>query len=237
MTGSIAARLKTVRDRIDAAAIRANRQPGEVKLLAVSKTKPAEMVVEAILAGHYLFGENRFQEAPGKITTVREVIGETARPVEWHFIGHLQSNKVRKVLEWFDLIESVDSQKLLNRIDQIAGELEITARCLLQINISGAESQYGIDLEELDSILEQVSNLDCVRVEGLMAIGPLTSDEDVLRSAYGLVRQKAELIRKQKIRNVSMDTLSLGMSGDFEIAIEEGATIVRIGTMIFGSRE
>ncbi len=234
---SLAERLQQVRDKITDAATAAGRDPAEIHLLAVSKTKPAEMVVEAVRAGQLLFGENKFQGAPEKIDRVAELLEPKEPRPRWHFIGHLQSNKVRKVLQQFEMIQSLDSIKLINRVDRIAGDLGIQARGLIQVNVAEAESQYGFTVEKVMEAVQACAGRDHLLVEGLMAIGPLTDDESEIARAFGTVRKLTDTIGSQQIDGVTMQTLSLGMTSDMEIAIAEGATMVRVGTAIFGSRE
>ncbi len=237
MAGEIAERLSRVRERMEAAARRAGRDPSAVRLLAVSKLVPAERVVEAAEAGQTLFGENRFQGSAEKLARVRELRGADAPPLQWHFIGHLQSNKVRKVLQTFDCVQSLDSLDLIRRVEHVAADLGITARGLLQVNCSGAPTQYGFPPEKLEEAAEAAARCPHLRIEGLMAIGPNTTDEKVIRAAFRDVRRRAEELAQRGFDGVTMETLSLGMSGDFEPAIEEGSTLVRIGTAIFGPRE
>lgn len=236
MRSGISERLVTVRERIQHAAERAGRDPDSIELVAVSKFHPAEAVAEAIEAGLRHFAENRFQDTPAKIEAIRTRFPELRDEIRWSFIGTLQSNKVKPVLQWFDSIQSVDRSSLLERINRIAGEQGNIADLLLQTNISGAETQGGIPLNELPALVEHGATLEHVRIEGLMAIGPNTDDETVIREAYINLRKAAEEIRDREYPNVSMDTLSMGMTGDLEISIEEGSTLVRIGTAIFGPR-
>ncbi len=233
---SIAERLLLVREQIANAAVKAGREPSEIQLLAVSKTKPAEMVVEAVQAGQTMFGENKLQGAPEKIDRVAELLlPENPRPI-WHFIGHLQSNKVRKVLEQFSFVQSLDSAKLVDRVERIAGEMGIAAHGLLQVNIAEADSQFGFPVDDVMEMVEACAEYSSLHIDGLMAIGPNTDDEVEIASAFASVRKLAEKIESQHIANVSMKTLSLGMTDDMEIAIAEGSTMVRVGTAIFGPR-
>lgn len=236
MPGVVAERLRIVQERIARAAERAGRDPAQIELVAVTKTLPPELVAEGVRAGLRRFGENRFQEAPEKIESIRQRFSELANKISWDFIGTLQSNKVRPVLEWFAMIQSIDRGKLVERADRLAGELGITARCLLQVHVSGSETQGGVEPDRLDELAEFASGRDHLRVEGLMAIGPLTDDENKLRRAFSTVRDSFHRLASRDLPGVEMRTLSMGMTGDFELAIEEGANLVRLGTAIFGPR-
>ncbi len=237
MPASIAERLAEVQDRIARAAKAAGRAPDEINLLAVSKFQPIDAVAEAILAGQRFFGENRFQGTPEKIDAIRQQFPELANELHWSFIGTLQSNKVKPILELFDSIQSIDRLKLLSRADRIVEELDTTANILFQVNVSGAETQGGAELSELEDLAVAASKLDHVNVNGLMAIGPLTDDRDEIRRAFVEVRTAADRLTNLNLPHVSMDTLSMGMTDDYDIAIEEGSTMVRIGTAIFGPRQ
>ncbi|MBZ0263752.1 YggS family pyridoxal phosphate-dependent enzyme [bacterium] len=234
---NLADQVASITERISNVCARVGRDPSEITLLAVSKTKPAQMVLDAVKVGVTHFGENKFQECPEKLEAVNSALGRDAEKLQWHFIGHLQSNKVKKVLELFTIIESLDSEKVIERVDRIAGELGIVARGLLQVNVSGTVSQYGFGPHQLPAALEAVEKCENLRVEGLMAIGPHDSDEYLVHRAFERIRLEAERIEKQGLRNIIMNTLSMGMTNDFEIAIEEGSTEVRLGTSIFGARE
>jgi len=227
-----------VRDSVEAAARRSGRDPKQITIIGVTKTLPAELVVKGYDAGLRHFGENRFQGTPEKMAVVKSLIGgEAADAVEWHFIGQLQTNKVRAVLENFSLVHSLDREKLIDKIDRIAAELGIIARGLLQVNVSGADSQGGLELEEVAKVAEFASSKENLRIEGLMAIGPITEDEAQLHQAFAQVRNLSEDLAQMKLPGVSMAVLSMGMSSDYEIAVEEGATHIRVGTAIFGPRQ
>ncbi|MCB2210820.1 YggS family pyridoxal phosphate-dependent enzyme [bacterium] len=237
MAASVAERLAEVQDRIARAAKAAGRSPDDVHLLAVSKFQPVAAVAEAINAGQRFFGENRFQGTPEKIEAIRQQFPQLANELHWSFIGTLQSNKVKPILELFTSVQSIDRLKLLNRADRIAGELGVTAKVLLQVNVSGADTQGGVELTELEDLAVAASKLDHVSVNGLMAIGPLTDNRDTIRKAFAEVRAAAGRLTNLNLPHVSMDTLSMGMTDDYDIAIEEGSTMVRIGTAIFGPRQ
>ncbi len=225
----ISENLRIVRDRVAAAAAGAGRDPGEITIIAVTKTHPAGIVDEAVMAGVTDVGENRVQEFLGKA-------GDVKRPCRWHLIGHLQTNKVSKVIGRFAMIHSVDSFRLAEKISE-AGEKEgIVTDILLEVNTSGEESKFGLSAEETPRLCERVAGLGGVRLKGLMTVGPWVDDEAVLRDSFGSLRRLREKIASMKIENISMDHLSMGMTDDFEIAIAEGSTMVRLGRVIFGPR-
>jgi pyridoxal phosphate enzyme (YggS family) len=226
---SIARNLEKIRARIDAAARRAGRDPSSVRLVAVSKTQPAAAVSEAARAGQRLFGENYVQECAAKAAAVAE-------SVEWHFIGHLQSNKVRQLAGLVTMIHSVDRLSLAREIDSQWGRLGACCDLLVQVNVSGEASKSGTSLDEAVSLVRQVAALPHLRIRGLMAMPPFFDDPEGARPYFRQLRQMAEEIRMLGVPGVEMDELSMGMSGDFEVAIQEGATLVRVGSAIFGER-
>ncbi len=219
----IATRLHAIQERIRAAAIRAGRQPAEVELVAVSKTHPAESVREALEAGQTVFGENRVQELVSKAP----LLPSSAR---WHLIGHLQKNKIRKVLPLVDLIHGVDSLELAREIDRIAAELGLFPRILAEVNVSGEQSKFGFTPDKLRECRAELLALPRVQLEGLMTIAPLVEKPEDARPYFRDLRALRDEFE------TPLPILSMGMSGDFEVAIEEGSTMVRVGTAIFGSR-
>lgn len=224
----IARRVEQIRAEIQAAAARAGRDPGGIRLMAVTKTVPAETVNSAVAAGVSLLGENRAQELLDKY--------EHYAPAEIHFIGHLQTNKVHSVVDKVSMIESVDSLRIAQEIDRQAGKLGKTMEILLQVNIGREPSKSGFYAEELAEALQAVSGLAHLRVKGLMAIPP-KCDNDEQSGKYFCIMNKIFLdIRDKKLDNICMDELSMGMSADYIPAIENGATIVRLGTALFGKR-
>lgn len=236
---TVAERWEKVRESVADAAQRSGRSEDAVRVLAVTKTLDADTVLEGVEAGLRRFGENYFQEAPEKIETVRNRVPDLADSLEWHYIGQLQSNKVRKVLEHFQVIQSLDRAKLINRADRIAGEMGLVARGLIQVSVTDKDTQGGISIDDwpaLVSLAEKASGRDHLRIEGLMTIGPLTDDETELHRAFAQVRETAGRLAELNLPGLTMDTLSMGMSNDYQVAIEEGATLVRIGTAIFGPR-
>lgn len=226
---SIRENYERVKERVAAAAIKAGRDPGEITIIAVTKTHPAEIVNEAIEAGATDTGENRVQEFLSKVDGV-------SRPCRWHLIGHLQTNKVSKVIGRFSMIHSVDSFKLAGKISEAGDGEGIVTDILLEVNTSGEESKFGLTAEETPELCRRIAGLPGVKLKGLMTVGPWVDDAAVLSRAFGSLRQLREKIDAMKIEGVSMEHLSMGMTDDFEIAIAEGSTMVRLGRVIFGPR-
>jgi pyridoxal phosphate enzyme (YggS family) len=223
----IAENLEFIRQRIAAAAERNGRSAEEVKLVAVSKTYSPEIIREAIEAGQRIFGENRVQDALPKIDAL-------SPNLEWHLIGHLQTNKVRKVIGRFALFHGVDNTALALQMNRIAGEFGVTASILLEVNVSGEESKFGFTPSALPAALEGLLPLPHLRVEGLMTMAPFSDDPDCARPIFAELRKLRDALSAAS--GHPLKELSMGMSGDFEQGIAEGATIVRIGSAIFGSR-
>ncbi len=224
---SIAANLQAVRQRVDAAAKAARRAPEEVALLAVSKTWPAASVAEAAHAGQRMFGENYVQESIAKIAELR------AAGLEWHFIGPLQSNKTRAVAADFDWVHSVDRLKLAERLSEQRPDDLPPLNVCIQVNVSGEESKSGVAPDEVRGLADRIAVLPRLRLRGLMAIPEPTRDEALLRSRFATLRRLRDELNDS---GFAIDTLSMGMSDDLELAIAEGATMVRVGTAIFGAR-
>jgi len=216
-----------VMERIEKAARRAGRDPKEIKLVAVSKTVEAARVKEAIEAGVSILGENYVQEAQKKI----EVIG---RPVAWHFIGHLQSNKAKYAVHLFDMIHSIDSLTLAQELNRRAEQEGQVVKVMIEVNISGEATKFGTDEEKVLSIIKGILSLNHLSLEGLMTMPPYFDSPEMSRPYYIKLRDLKEKMAKE---GISLKELSMGMSNDFEIAIEEGATYVRVGTAIFGARK
>jgi pyridoxal phosphate enzyme (YggS family) len=225
----IADNLKRVQDRIAAAAQRSGRSLNDVTLIVVSKTWPIGVVQEAVDAGAVHLGENRVQEA-------QEKVGQIVGPISWHLIGHLQRNKVKVALPLFDLIHGVDSLRLAEEISKKAVLDGKVVRVLVQVNTSGEVSKFGIGPDAAVDVVGQIADLEGIQIEGVMTIGAFLSNPDDVRPHFVGLRQVRDGIVDAHIKGVSMATLSMGMSNDFEVAIEEGATMVRVGTAIFGSR-
>lgn len=228
MSSHIPLQLEEIKDKIAEAARTCGRDPEEVKLLAVSKTFPVEDVKAAYDAGQRIFGENRVQE-------LEEKTGKLPDDIKWHLIGHLQSNKVRKAVENSALIHSVDSLKLARKIDKVAGECGKKQKILLEINVSGEDSKFGVAVQdEAVKLAEEVAGLENIELLGLMTMAPFGADEDELKEIFASLRHLRERIEEQL--KIQLPELSMGMSSDYQAAIEEGATMVRIGTAIFGKR-
>jgi pyridoxal phosphate enzyme (YggS family) len=227
--GIVAENLGAVQERIAKAATRVGRDPDAITLVAVTKTIPVDRIREAIEAGHHVFGENRVQEAQEKV----QMLG---RQVQWHLIGHLQRNKVRYVCDLFDMIHSVDSLPLVRDIERRAAERGIVLPILIQVNIGDETTKSGVPLAEALALVPEAAQLPHIAIKGLMSIPPPAEDPEKARPYFMQLRRLAEQIAQANIPNVSMTELSMGMSHDFEVAIEEGATLVRVGTAIFGPR-
>lgn len=227
--GTVAENLNAVRERIAKAAARAGRAPESITLVAVTKTISVERIREAIEAGHRVFGENRVQEAQDKIQAL-------GRGVQWHLIGHLQRNKVRFVCDLFDLIHSVDSLPLAQEIDRRAAQRGVVMPILIQVNIGDETTKSGVALPDTLPLVQAVAALPHVTIRGLMCIPPALEDPEDVRPYFAQLRGLAEQIAQAGLPNVAMTELSMGMSHDFEVAIEEGATMVRVGSAIFGPR-
>jgi pyridoxal phosphate enzyme (YggS family) len=219
--------LTKVRERIIVAAKKSGRDPQSVKLIAVSKTFPAEAVQSAYDVEQRLFGENKVKDLALKNATL-------PKDIEWHMIGHLQSNKAKLAVENADYIHAVDSVKLLEKIDRLAGELERSPKVFLEINISGEESKFGAGSELAKELAQATTKCENITVAGLMTMAPFGVSEKELRFVFSSLRKLRENLEAEF--DLDLPELSMGMSGDFEIAIEEGATMVRVGTSIFGKR-
>lgn len=224
---TIADNLAEIRTRIASAARRVGRDPDSIRLVAVSKTHPATAVVAATDAGQRVFGESRVQEA-------REKIPACPPGLEWHFIGHLQKNKVRQALPLFGLFHSIDSTALAQAMDRIAGENGKCVDGLLEVNVSGEESKHGFTPDELRAQLESLLQLPHLRIRGLMTMAPYSEHAEDARPVFRALRELRDELRGS--HGNPLPELSMGMSGDFEPAIEEGATLVRVGSSIFGER-
>lgn len=225
--GTVKDNLETINKKIKEAALKVNRDPQEIKLVAVTKTATLEQIKEAINEGVKIIGENKVQEAKGKYQVL-------TTEVKWHLIGHLQTNKVKYAVEIFDLIHSVDSIKLAKEIDNRSVQFKKTIDVLIEVNISGEETKYGYNPEKVEVFLKEISEFSGIRVRGLMTIAPISKNKEEVRPYFRRLRELSERIRDKNIKNIKMDYLSMGMTDDFEIAIEEGANMVRIGRGIFG---
>ena len=221
--------LVTVEEKIRQACARAGRQREEVTLICVTKTKPVEMLEEAYAAGQRNFGENKVQEICAKAPQLPE-------DIRWHMIGHLQRNKVRQLMGQTVMIHSVDSLRLAETISAEAEKAGLVMPVLIEVNAAQEESKFGVSIEETEELVRAISALRGVHIEGLMTIAPYTDDPESNRGYFARLRELAVDIGQKCIDNVSMGVLSMGMTGDFEVAIEEGATHIRVGTGIFGER-
>lgn len=229
------ARLEAINQRIAEACERVGRQASEVTLVAVSKTVPAERIREMIEAGVRILGESRVQEASAKISELGPLCLE--RQVKWHLIGHLQSNKARRAVELFDTVHSVDDLKLAERLNNVAKEAGKRLPVFIEVNLGGEESKSGVDPGGVPGLCERISKLQNLELKGLMTVPPLTDDPEGARPFFrSLFRLRDEALRSGAAGD-SFKDLSMGMSGDFEVAIEEGATFVRIGSGLFGKRQ
>ena len=228
---TIAGRLAAIRERIDAAARLAGRDPSSVRLVAVSKTFPIEAIREAWDAGQRDFGENRVQEALQKISASSDL------KIRWHLLGHLQTNKARKAGPAFSVIQSVDSVELLEKLDRAAVEAGASPDLLVQVDLAGELTKFGAPPDEARRILEAALQARSVRVKGLMTLPPVPDTPEEARPWFRQLRELRDRFRADGVPGEMLEELSMGMSGDFEVAIQEGATIVRVGTAIFGSRD
>jgi len=227
MEPDIAENLRVVRAAIAESERISGRLAGTVELVAVTKTHPVEVIRQAVEAGQILFGENRVQEAKAKIP------GLPAK-LRWHLIGHLQSNKIRQALPLFEIIHGVDSVELLEDIQRIAGELGLFPRVFLQVNVAGESSKFGFPPERLLAQVERIAGADRVQIEGLMTIPPMAANPENSREYFVRLRDLRDRLENEY--RFSLPHLSMGMSADYRVAIEEGATLVRVGTAIFGER-
>ena len=222
--------LEQVRKNIDEACRMAGRDPKEVTLIAVSKTKPVSMLKEAYDAGARCFGENKVQEIMDKHPQLPE-------DIQWHMIGHLQRNKVKYIVDKVSMIHSVDSLRLAQTIEQEAAKHNVCVPVLLEVNVAQEESKFGLKMDEVLPLIETIADFPHIKVQGLMTIAPYVEDPEENRQVFRNLRNLSVDIKGKSIDNVIMDVLSMGMTGDYQVAIEEGATHVRVGTGIFGERD
>ena len=224
---SIADNLERVREQIAQAAVKVGRSAEKIELVAITKTHPAEKVREAIEAGQTLFGESRVQEARAKIP-------ELPSNLRWHFVGHLQKNKIRHALPLFELIHSIDSLGLAQEMNRIANEEGMHPRVLLEVNIAGEGSKFGFKPETIRAQMESLLALPRLSIEGLMTMPPLAEEAEPLRAFFVQLRELRAALEKEF--DLKLPQLSMGMTNDFMVAVQEGATLVRVGTAIFGER-
>lgn len=221
--------LQEVESRIQEACKRAGRSRDEVTLIAVSKTKPVETLKEAYDLGVRIFGENKVQELTEKYEAL-------PKDIRWHMIGHLQTNKVKYIIDKTELIHSVDSLKLAQTIEKESAKHDLIADILLEVNVAEEESKFGMKLEEVIPFMEKISDFSHIRVRGLMTIAPFVEDPEENRAVFADLHKLYVDIKEKNIDNGTVSILSMGMTNDYEVAIEEGATMVRVGTGIFGAR-
>jgi PLP dependent protein len=230
---SVAENIGRVQERIQRAATRAGREPAQITLMAVSKTFPASAIRAAYQAGIRGFGENRVQEFAGKTEELRDL-----RDACWHMIGHLQSNKAAKAAELFHAVDSVDSLKLAEKLNEAAGKMVKKLEILIEVNVGGEAAKTGVapESQELEQLLTTIPQLEHLELQGLMTIPPFFDDPEAARPYFRKLRELRDRIATRKLPGIGMDVLSMGMSHDFEVAIEEGSSCVRVGTAIFGER-
>ena len=221
--------LEQVRKNIEEACRAVNRDPGEVTLISVSKTKPVSMLQEAYDAGSRDFGENKVQEIMDKVP-------QLPSDIRWHMIGHLQRNKVKYIVDKVALIHSVDSLRLAETIEHEAAKHNVTVPVLIEVNVAQEESKFGLKTEEVLSLVESVAAFPHIHIEGLMTIAPYVEDPEENRGIFRQLKKLSVDIATKNINNVNMSVLSMGMTGDYQVAVQEGATMVRVGTGIFGER-
>ena len=226
----LAENLKTVEARICDACMRANRGREEVTLIAVSKTKPVSMLEEIYNEGIRCFGENKVQELTDKYEQLPD-------DVRWHMIGHLQRNKVKYIIDKVELIHSVDSIRLAETIEQEAAKRDIIVNILIEVNVAEEESKFGLSVDEVIPLIEEIAKFPHIRIKGLMTIAPYVENPEENRNVFARLQKLSVDIAEKNIDNVSVEILSMGMTNDYEVAIEEGATMVRVGTGIFGERD
>ncbi len=228
----IAEALKAVQERINNSAVKAGRNSDNIKLIAVSKTVELQRIIEAVNAGVSILGENRVQEAKNKITELR-IQSTDFLKIQWHLIGSLQKNKAKTAVQLFDLIHSLDSASLAEALNNYSQRIGKRQRILVQVNLLDETTKHGISEENLMELLEKISSMGNLKIEGLMTMPPLFEEPEKTRPYFNRLRQLAEMASE---KGFPINELSMGMSHDFEVAIEEGATMVRIGTAIFGER-
>lgn len=222
--------LKNVQNNIKKACERVGRKPEEVTLVAVSKMKPLSDIEELLEAGQLEYGENYVQELCDKYENI-------SKPVHWHMIGHLQTNKVKYIIDKVSMVHSVDSVRLAETIEKEAAKKDICMPVLIEVNVAGEESKFGLSVEEVLPFLEEISSYEHLQVKGLMTIAPFVANPEENREVFQKLKKLSVDIAAKNINNVNMSVLSMGMTNDYQVAVEEGATMVRVGTGIFGERD
>ena len=226
----LAENLQQVNANIEKACAVVSRNPGEVTLIAVSKTKPVSMLQEAYDAGARVFGENKVQE-------IMDKYDQLPSDIQWHMIGHLQRNKVKYIIDKVSMIHSVDSLRLAQTIEQEAAKKDLIMPVLLEVNVAEEESKFGLKVNEVLPLLQELSTFSHIKVMGLMTIAPFVENPEENREVFRTLKKLSVDISAKNINNVRMAILSMGMTGDYEVAVEEGATLVRVGTGVFGERD
>lgn len=226
----IEANYRQVEENIIAACKEVGRDPSEVTLIAVSKTKPVELLKEAYGAGARFYGENKVQE-------IQEKYDQLPEDIQWHMIGHLQRNKVKYIVDKVAMIHSVDSLRLAEAIEAEAAKKNVKVPVLLEVNVAEEDSKFGLKMEEVEPLLEVISSFSHIEVKGLMTIAPYVEDPEENREVFRQLKKLSVDIAKKNINNIDMGVLSMGMTGDYMVAVQEGATLVRVGTGIFGERD
>ena len=235
---TIADRLTEIRERIASAARSAGRDPSSVRLVAVSKTFPIEAIADAYAAGQRDFGENRVQEALQKVeqAALQKIDRSADQSIRWHLLGHLQTNKARKAAPAFAMIQSVDSVELLHKLDQAAADTQHAPELLIQVDLAGEATKFGVPPNEMPRLFEAAAACRAATVVGLMTLPPYPETPEDSRPWFRQLRELRDQWQASGVPTSMLRELSMGMSGDFEVAVQEGATIVRVGTAIFGSR-
>ena len=226
----LADNLQQVHANIEKACALSGRKPDEVTLVAVSKTKPVSMLQEAYDAGARVFGENKVQE-------IMDKYDQLSSDIKWHMIGHLQRNKVKYIIDKVAMIHSVDSLRLAQTIEQEAAKKDIVMPVLLEVNVAEEESKFGLKVDEVLPLLQEISEFSHIQVKGLMTIAPFVENPEENREVFHTLKKLSVDISAKNINNVTMSVLSMGMTGDYEVAVQEGSTMVRVGTGIFGERD
>ena len=225
----LAENLQQVNANIEKACAAVGRAPSEITLVAVSKTKPVSMLQEAYDAGARVFGENKVQE-------IMDKYDQLPSDIQWHMIGHLQRNKVKYIIDKVAMINSVDSLRLAQTIEQEAAKKELVMPILLEVNVAEEDTKFGLKVEEVLPLLEQISSFSHIQVKGLMTIAPFVENPEENREVFRTLKKLSVDISAKNINNVTMSVLSMGMTGDYQVAVQEGSTMVRVGTGIFGER-
>ena len=225
----LAENLQQVNANIEKACAAVGRAPSEITLVAVSKTKPVSMLQEAYDAGARVFGENKVQE-------IMDKYDQLPSDIQWHMIGHLQRNKVKYIIDKVAMIHSVDSLRLAQTIEQEAAKKELVMPILLEVNVADEDTKFGLKVEEVLPLLEQISSFSHIQVKGLMTIAPFVENPEENREVFRTLKKLSVDISAKNINNVTMSVLSMGMTGDYQVAVQEGSTMVRVGTGIFGER-